>query len=409
MTTLPLDGLQIVECASFVAGPVSGMTLAQLGADVIRVDPIGGRSDRHRWPVAENGESFYWASLNKGKRSMQVDTRSERGRELVRALVSAPGGSRGMLVDNAVGQSWLSYKSMSSQRPDLIQVRVQGHPNGKPAFDYTVNAEIGIPPITGPQDYSGPVNHVLPAWDLLTGMTVVSSLLALLRRRDQTGQGAFAEVALLDVALASIANLGWLSEVQARGADRPRHGNHVYGSFGVDFACADGRRVMVVALTDAQWRALCAVTGTEAVFDALETALGVDLTREGDRYELRETIAAIIRPWFASRDLNAVRRDLDDARVLWGPYRAMVDVVAAHQHSEHPVLADMEMPSGLTGITGRAPVRLDGTHTEAGTVPRLGQDTCAVLAEVLALTSAEIGRLLQDGTVVDASVAADPH
>ncbi|HWN31362.1 MAG TPA: CoA transferase, partial [Pseudonocardia sp.] len=136
----PLEDLHVVECASFVAGPTGGMTLAQLGADVIRVDPLGGGSDYRRWPVADNGESYYWTSLNKGKRSVALDLRSERGRELLLALVAAPGPDRGVLVDNVVGRRWMAYEALAARRPDLIHLRVQGYPDGRPAVDYTVNA-----------------------------------------------------------------------------------------------------------------------------------------------------------------------------------------------------------------------------------------------------------------------------
>ncbi len=86
-----LDGLRIVECAAFIAAPLGGMTLAQLGADVIRCDPPGGGLDHNRWPVTRSGKSLYWAGLNKGKRSLAVDTASPRGREIVAALATAPG------------------------------------------------------------------------------------------------------------------------------------------------------------------------------------------------------------------------------------------------------------------------------------------------------------------------------
>lgn len=401
----PLAGVHVVECASFVAGPVGGMTLAQLGADVVRVDPIGGRSDRYRWPVAPSGDSYYWTSLNKGKRSVQVDLRSERGRELAIALITATGTDRGVLIDNAVGQRWLAHERLAARRSDLVHVRVQGHPDGRPAVDYTVNAEVGVPGITGPEDVGAPINHVLPAWDLLTGMTAVTGVLAALRDRDRTGRGTYLEVALADVALSAVANLGWLSEAAARGAERPRHGNHVYGSFGVDFSCRDGQRVMIVALTDGQWKALCSVTGTAAVFAALESALDVDLTREVDRYRLRETIAAVLRPWFADRDREQASKQLEAARVLWGPYRGMVEVVAAHRAGGHAVLADVELADGSTSVTGRRPLRWDGEHGEPGQVPRLGEHTSAVFAEVLGLSSAEIGRLVADGVLADDNLA----
>ena len=124
-------GLSVVECASFVAGPTGGMTLAQLGASVIRIDPLGGGSDHHRWPVVgvgagpDDAESYYWASLNKGKRSVALDMRSDAGRELVTALIAAAG----VLVDNVVGRRWMANAALVAQRPDLIHVRVQGYPD----------------------------------------------------------------------------------------------------------------------------------------------------------------------------------------------------------------------------------------------------------------------------------------
>ncbi|MCW0211808.1 MAG: CoA transferase [Pseudonocardia sp.] len=399
-TTRPLEGLHIVECASFVAGPTGGMTLAQLGADVVRIDPVGGGSDHLRWPVARDGESYYWASLNKGKRSVAVDMRSDEGRELVTALIAAPGEDRGVLIDNVVGRRWMSHEALAATRPDLIHVRVQGYPDGRPAVDYTVNAEVGIPQITGTEEGGAPVNHVLPAWDLVTGLSVSTGVLAALHKRARTGEGAFIELALSDVALAGVANLGWLSESEERGHERPRHGNHVYGSFGVDFACSDGQRVMVVALTEGQWSALRKVTGTEAVFTALEAALDADLTQESERYRLRETIAAVLRPWFSTRDLKQVSDELDAARVLWGRYQGMTDVVAQHRRGVHAILEDMALPgSGVAAITARSPLRFDGDRGPAGRVPLLGRDTEEVLAEILGLGSAEIGGLRERGVI----------
>jgi 2-methylfumaryl-CoA isomerase len=246
---------------------------------------------------------------------------------------------------------------------------------------------------------AAPVNHVLPAWDLVTGLSVSTAVLAGLRDRERTGRGAYVELALSDVALAGVANLGWLTEAQVQGADRPRQGNHVYGSFGVDFACRDGRRVMTVALTQKQWAALVAVTGTEQVFAALEKALDADLTQESDRYRLRETIAAVLRPWFAARDSTEVSEQLDAARVLWGRYQGMSDVLAAHRRGAHPVLADVEVPGAGPAVTARSPLRWDGSYGEPGAAPVLGQDTEQVLSEVLGLDATELGRL-HDGGVI---------
>ncbi len=402
---LPLAGLQIVECASYVAGPTGGLTLAQLGAEVTRIDPVGGGHDHRRWPLAPSGESYYWSSLNKGKRSVAVDLRSPEGRELVVALITAPGPDRGLLIDNVVGRPWLAHEALQAGRKDLIHLRVQGHPDGRPAVDYTVNAGVGVPQITGQEEETAPVNHVLPAWDLITGVSVAAGMLAALHHRERTGDGAFIELALSDVALAGVANLGWLSEAELRGADRPRHGNHLYGSFASDFATADGGRVMVVALTEGQWKALKEATGTGKVFAALETALGTDLRREEERYRHRDTIAAILRPWFAGRDLEQASGELDRARALWGPYRGMADVAAAHRRGAHPVLADVELAeSGGQGESGKAiaarsPLRWNGAYGEPGNSPLLGRDTEQVLAEVLGLTPPELAGLRDRGVI----------
>ena len=399
---LPLRGLQVVECASYVAGPTGGLTLAQLGAEVTRIDPVGGGNDHGRWPVAPSGESYYWASLNKGKRSVAIDLRSDEGRELAVALITAPGPDRGLLIDNAVGRPWLAPAALQARRADLIHLRVQGHPDGRAAVDYTVNAEVGLPQITGPEGTSAPVNHVLPAWDLITGVSVAAGMLAALHDRERTGRGAFVELALSDVALAGVSNLGWLSEAEVRGADRPRQGNHLYGSFGTDFACRDGQRVMVVAMTEGQWAGLQKATGTAQVFAALETALGVDLRREEERYRHREAIAAIARPWFAARDLGQVGAELDGARALWGRYRGMADVAAAHRRGAHPVLADVELSQSgpaSTAITARSPLRWNGGYGDPGETPVLGRETEQVLTEVLGLTGPELAGLRDRGVI----------
>lgn len=404
MTYRPLDGVRIIEFASFVAGPSAGMTLAQLGADVIRVDPLGGGPDAHRWPVsARTGASSYWAALNRGKRSLTVDVRSERGRDLVLALATAPGPDAGILIDNQVGRPWLSYPVLQQRRADAIRVHIGGRADGGPAVDYTVNPEVGVADLTGPADTRNPVNHVLPAWDLIAGQSAALALLAALRRRDRTGAGSDLAIALEDVALAGVAGMGWYSEAAERG-DRARHGNLMYGTFGSDFVAADGARVMVVALTGRQWSALCRATGTEAVLDAIAAAVGADFAEESQRYLHRETIAAVMRPWFADRSSAQVAAALDAAGVLWSRYRSLAEVaadVAAGTASE--VLAEIEQPGIGRVISARPVIRSDGRYGPTAVAPAMGADADQVLAEVLGLTGAEIAKLRDDGVLATAA------
>lgn len=400
----PLDGLRVIECASFVAGPSGCMTLAQLGANVIRVDPLGGAPDYTRWPLSKRSKSsLFWAGLNKGKRSVTLDLRRPEGRELLLALATAPGPENGILVDNQVGRSWLAYERLAERRADVIQVRIGGSADGRPAVDYTVNPQVGVPEITGPDGISGPVNHVLPAWDLLTGMTAATALLASLRHRDRTGEGAYLEVALEDVALAGLANMGWYAEVAESGKDRPKVGNYLYGSYGVDFETSDGHHLMVVALTGRQWDALPKITGTEAVFSALEAALGADFRDEGERYIHRETITAILRPWFLARTVDQASAALDHGHALWSRYRSMGEVVRQFRAGGAAgVLADVEQPGIGTVVSAHSPIRFDAAYGATAVAPTLGEHTDEVLEQVLGLSPSELGKL-HDNQVIGAA------
>ncbi len=366
---------------------------------MIRVDPPGGGSDAGRWPLSHGGTSLFWANLNKGKRSVTIDHRRPEGRELLLELVVASGPQGGVYVDNLVGARRLRYEDLATRRHDVIHVHVEGRRNGKPAVDYSINAEVGVPLMTGPAEAAVPVNHVLPAWDLVTGMLAASAVTSALYRRERTGDGARVDVALADVALAGVAGMGWLAEADELGRPRARVGNHMFGSFGVDFATADGRRLMVVALTEGQWNALRRVTGTERVFSALEETLGADLDREGDRYRLRETIASVLRPWFEARDFCTLQVLLDDAKVLWSPYRDMAELAAVARLEPDGLVEEIDQPGIGPMLAASAPWRWNEARPPARPAPVLSADSAVVLHDVLGLSDAEFGRLRESGIV----------
>ena len=160
----------------------------------------------------------------------------------------------------------------------------------------------------GPEGSQEPVCHVLPAWDCITGQMVALGLLAAARHRRMTGQGRSVEIALKDVALAMMGNLGIIGEVMINDFDRPKYGNDLYGAYGHEFDTADGRKVMVVGLTRRQWDGLCKVTGLKAAFDAIGSRLGLDLNQEGNRFKAREEITALLKPWFLDRKVEDFAR-----------------------------------------------------------------------------------------------------
>jgi len=398
-----LADLRIVEISAFVAAPLGGMTMAQMGAEVIRIDPIGGGIDHFRWPVTETGASLYWAGLNKAKRSVALALDKPEGRELARALATAPGPGGGIVLTNLPPLPGLDYQGLKDRRGDAILLRLTGNRDGSAAVDYTVNAASGFPLVTGPALGKGggaPVNHVLPAWDIAAGLYLATALLAAERHRSRTGQGQEVVVALADVALATVGTLGYIGDVQINGRSRPRLGNDLYGSFGRDFATAEGRRIMVIALTPRQWRGLGRATGLAGKFAEAGARLGVDLDTETGRFEARDAIAAVFAPWCAARTLAEIAAEFAGSGVLWGPFQDFTELVTsdARCSPENPLFAEIDQPGIGRYLMPGLPLDFGAAPREpTRPAPRLGEHTDAVLSEVLGLSPGEIARLHDTG------------
>jgi 2-methylfumaryl-CoA isomerase len=397
-----LDGMRVVEGTAFVAAPLAGMTLAQMGADVIRFDRIRGGLDHHRWPVTKGGASLFWAGLNKGKRSIAVDMSTPRGQEIVTALIAAPGPDAGLFLTNLRVRGWMDYDALKRHRPDLIMVSVLGTRKGGPAVDYTVNPSVGFPHATGPEGWSEPVAHVLPAWDCITGQMAALGLIAAERHRRATGRGQLVEIALKDVALAMLGNLGILGEVLVNGEDRAKYGNSLFGAYGQDFLTTDGRRVMVVGLTSRQWTGLLAATGMQTPIEELGQRLGLRLSLEGDRFKARKEITALLEPWFAARRVEDFARAFDDHGVTWSEFRSFAGAVAHDPDlsSRHPMFATLEQPGVGSYLVPGTPFNFSGFEREPPRpAPVLGEHTEEILTRVVGLSGAEVSRLYDDRIV----------
>jgi 2-methylfumaryl-CoA isomerase len=379
----PLDGVRVLEVSAFVAAPLAGATLAALGADVIRVDPPGGGIDIDRWPV-HGDVSLYRAGLNQGKRSIELDLKSSAGRDRLVKLLRDSGPNGGILLTNLPVSGWNTFEQLSRVRSDLIMLVITGNRDGTPAVDYTVNAAIGFPMVTGPADHTRPVNHVMPAWDATTGLYAALGVLAAERHRRLTGEGQLIELSLSDVALAITGQLGLIAEATLNKDPRPRDGNYVFGTFGRDFATADGRHVVVVALTDRQWRSLTAATGLDAELDRLATKLRLDFSREGDRWHARAQICELIEPWVQKRSLAEIRRILDEHGVLWGPYQSFKQLLADDVRASTANSLFTEVDHAQLGryLTPGTPLRFSRAgRVRARSTPTLGQDTADVERE----------------------------
>lgn len=404
-----LSGLQVVEGSAFVAAPLGGMTLAQLGADVIRFDPIGGGLDYGRWPLAPDGRrSLFWAGLNKGKRSIAVDFRHPRGRELLTELITRPGEGGGIFSTNFPARGWLSYESLRARRTDLVMVNLVGRRDGGSEVDYTVNPQVGFPFLTGPSSGPEPVNHVLPAWDFIAGQMMAVGLLAADRHRRLHGEGQLVRLALKDVALAALGSLGMIAEVTLGDTDRPKQGNYLYGAFGRDFETLDGKRLMVVGLTPSQWQCLLDATGLKEELAELGARLGLDLSDQGNRYRARREIAARLETWVRTKTLAEIIPLFEAHRVTWGPYRTVRETLQTDPDcgTDNPMFEIVDQPGIGPHLIPGIPLQFSGVpRLPVRRAPVLGEHTDEILLDLLGLSETEVGKLHDEGIVA----GADPR
>lgn len=395
-----LSGLSVIEASSFVASPTAGLYCAQFGAEVIRVDQIGGGPDFRRWPVTAAGDSLYWENLNRAKKSVALNLGQPEGRALLQELVR----STGHFITNFPAEGFLAHAKLAEGCPTLVTVRIMGWADGSPALDYTVNNAVGYPALTGvgPE----PTNHVLPAWDLLSGAYAAFALLAAVRRREQTGQGCEVRVPLSDVAIGTVANLGCIAELLCSGENRPRLGNAVYGLFGRDFVTADGVRTMIVVVTPRQWTNLVAALDLGSAIAAVEQERGLCFdTDDGLRFTHRDALFPLFEQAIGSRAHAELAAALDAGGIVHSSYRTMLDAARDPRLvGENPMFGHAENPSGAdypaAGAFGSVP-QLDREPPQPA--PRNGQHSEEVLTERLKLSSGEFARLVDAGIVATAN------
>ncbi len=255
MSTAPLAGLRVLEICAHAALPLGGRTLAELGAEVIRVDPAGGRTETARRTAAE--------------------------------LLAASGPRGGIALTCTTRPTWVGHAELTPWRSDLIQLQVRHRE------DLAEDANDGAA--------AAGSRHYLPAWDVAYGLEAAAVLLAADRHRRRTGQGHAIKLTPQDVACAFGGHLGLLAEAQRTRVHQVRIGGYPYGGFARDFGTADRDRVVVTVLSRQQFADLARVTRLAGTFTFLEKLLGADFSVCADRYAHRESIAALLAPWFARR------------------------------------------------------------------------------------------------------------
>ena len=397
-----LSGLRIIESSAFVAVPMAGMTLAQMGAEVIRFDRLEGGLDARRMPYAPSGSSLFWSGMNKGKKSIAVDMKSPEGKELISNLITAPGKDAGLFLTNLKVRGWLDYETLSKVRSDMIIVTLTGDRHGKPQVDYTVNPALGIPDITGLEGSTDPVANAIPAWDMIAGNMCVSSLLAAERYRLRHGVGQDVEIALKDVASAAIGHLGMIADTTLNTDDRTKAGNSLYGAYGKDFLCADGNRVMIIGLTSRQWTGIVKATDTAEQFKQLEMQNNINLQDESIRWKWRHAITEIIEPWFKTRKVEDFASDFDNMGLTWSVFRSVREALNFDPDltEDNPLFKKILQPDAGEFLVPKHPANFSKVeNSDPMAAPILGEHTEEILGDVLNLSDIEVSNLFDTGVV----------
>ena len=369
-----LEGVRVLELSRVLAGPWCGMTLADLGAEVIKIEPLGGDDTRALGPPFRDGMSAYFACTNRNKRSLALDLGKPAARPILDRLVQ----QADVLIQNyRLGtdrQLGVDYERLGALNPRLVYCHITGYgrtgpDRERPGYDFAIQAEAGLMSITGPRS-AEPSKVGVAVADISTGQNAAIAILAALRHRDRTGQGQLIDLSLYDTQLQELANVA--SSVLFTGSEARRHGNaHANIVPYQPFRAAD--RPFVLAIASARlWSVFCA-------------AVGRPQWRDDPRYvdnparvAHREALVAELDALFATRDAAHWMELLGRAGVPCAPINSV------GQALEHPVARARGMRITLGGV----PLLGSPLHLAATPVryelppPRLGEHTDAILAEL---------------------------
>lgn len=391
-----LDGVRVLDLTRVMSGPYCTSMLADLGAEITKIEMPGfGEEGRHFAPYKE-GHSTYFMLLNRGKKSVAVDLKSEEGVKLVRDLAK----QSDVVVENfrpgVASRLGLDHETLRAANPRLIYASISGFGQDGPlsrwpAFDLVIQAMSGLMSVTGERD--GRPNAVGESLaDVITGMFASWGTLAALFDRERTGEGRYLEVAMLDSVFSTL--LTGLSRELFTGQHAVRAGNRHPETYPVDsFSARDGDFVLV-GFSDAVFRNLSAAIGQPGLAD--DERFCDNGARNAHESELR----SIIADWASGRSRDEAVRTLLEAGIPCGPVWSLGDVISSpHAEARKLVTSGTSRAIGDIPLVPQ-PVRFSGApRPSEQKVPMIGEDTDAVLCEDLGLTAERIAQLREAGVI----------
>ena len=404
----PLSHIRVLDLSRILAGPWAGQTLADLGADVIKVERPGTGDDTRGWGPPylkdaaghDTAEAAYYLSCNRGKRSVTIDLASQEGQGLVRGLAA----ESDILLENykagGLAKYGLAYDDLKASHPHLIYCSITGFGQTGPyreraGYDFIIQGMGGLMGITGEPDETsggGPLKVGVAISDLFTGMYVTTAVLAALAHRERGGRGQYVDLALMDCQVAMLANqaMNYLASGVAPGRLGNAHPNIVpYQAF----ATADGHVIVAVG-NDGQFARFCEVIGRPEL--ATDPAYATNAVRVANRAPL----VAIIVEALAGRDTAALHAAFEAAGVPYGPINTLDQVFADPQVEARGMRLELDHPTAGTVPLVGSPIRYSDTTLEfERPPPLLGEHTAEVLRGVLGLDDSAVERLRADGVI----------
>jgi crotonobetainyl-CoA:carnitine CoA-transferase CaiB-like acyl-CoA transferase len=403
----PLSHIKVLDLSRILAGPWSGQVLADLGADVVKVERPGVGDDTRSWGPpflkdadgVETRESGYYLSANRGKRSVTVDLNTLEGQQIVRALAA----KSDILLENykvgTLAKFGLDYASLKAVNPGLIYCSVTGFGQDGPkaenaAYDFMIQAMGGLMSVTGERDDlpgGGPQKVGVPIVDLMTGMYTSVAVLAALARRAETGLGDYIDIGMLDVMVGSVANQGMNYLVSGKAPKRAGNKHPNIQPQDV-FACADGHIVLVVG-NDGQFARFCQVAGKP------EWTQDERFSSNGARVRNRDTLLPLMIDLFREKPMGEWATLLDEAGVPCSPINTIPQVFEDEQVKHRGMLIELPHPTAGSVPQIRSPMRFAEAQLAFDRAPPLlGQHTAEVLSD-LGFDEARIARLARDGVI----------
>lgn len=397
MHSAALADLLVVDLSRVLAGPYCTMMLADLGAQVLKIEVPGRGDDTRQWgPPFAGGEAAYYLSVNRGKKSVTLNLKSEAGREIVRELARRAD----VLVENfRVGtmEEWgLGYQDLQAINPGLIYCAITGYGQDgpyrdRPGYDFIIQAQGGIMSITGPVE-GPPMKVGVAIVDITAGLYAIVAILAALHERQRSGQGQFIDIALLDSQVAWLANVG--SNYLISGERPRRYGNaHANIVPYEPFPTRDGWIAIAVG-NDRQWQQLCALAGWD------DLASDPRFTTNPLRVENREILVPILQERFRQETSRVWEEKLLAAGIPCAPIQTIDQVFADPQVLARGMLVELPHPTAGTVRLAGSPLKLSRTPVQlTEPPPLLGQHTDEVLATYLGYSAEKIARLREEGVI----------